>query len=102
LRYLIKIQGSVGNDDQGLPWVKGSTVLYYASNDGKINLMKRLVDFGADLNADCACWFCSVLSWTTNNARIEVIRRLLYKGADIKFVDYIARDNLDWLYGRMR
>ena len=37
-----------GPDKGGQPFVKGSTLLHYAANDGKLKLMKRLVDLGAD------------------------------------------------------
>ncbi len=70
-----------GPDDQGQPFVKGSTALHYAANDGKLQLVSRLVQLGADVNASNACWFRSVLSWAANNARTETIRWLLSKGA---------------------
>jgi ankyrin repeat protein len=43
--------------------------------------MKRLVEFGADVNASNACWFRSVLSWAANNARVKAIEWLLDHGA---------------------
>ena len=70
-----------GPDDQGQPFVKRSTALHYAANDGKLALLSRLVDLGADVNADRACWFRSVLSWAANNARLEAIAWLLEHGA---------------------
>ena len=70
-----------GPDSQGQPFVKGSTALHYAANDGKLRLIQRLIDCGADVNASRACWFRSVLSWAANNARLETIRFLLEHGA---------------------
>jgi ankyrin repeat protein len=70
-----------GPDANGDPFVKGSTALHYAANDGKLRLVRRLIECGADVNASNANWFRSVLSWAANNARIETIRLLLGRGA---------------------
>ena len=76
-----------GPDDQGRPFVKGSTALHYAANDGKLELVTKLVKLGADVNANRANWFRSALSWAANNARLEAIRLLLDKGADPASLD---------------
>src|SRR5687767_5752363 len=68
-------------DAQGEPFVRGSTALHYAANDGKLRLIQRLIEYGADVNASNACWFRSVLAWAANNARVETIRFLLAHGA---------------------
>ena len=70
-----------GPDSNGQPFVKGSTALHYAANDGKLNLAGKLIEYGADVNASGACWFRSVLAWAANNARIETIQVLLAHGA---------------------
>lgn len=70
-----------GPDESGQPFVKGSTALHYAANDGKLLLVKQLIDLGADVNASNACWFRSVLSWAANNARVDCIRLLIENGA---------------------
>lgn len=70
-----------GPDVHGEPFVKGSTALHYAANDGKLTLIRRLIDCGADVNASSACWFRSVLSWAANNAQLEAIDLLLEQGA---------------------
>ncbi len=70
-----------GPDNEGSPFVKGSTALHYAANDGKLNLIQELVHFGADVNACNANWYRSVLSWAANNARVDAIRLLLGLGA---------------------
>ena len=69
-----------GPDSNGQPFVKGSTALHYAANDGKLRLARRLIESGADVNASNASWFRSVLSWAANNARIETIKFLLERG----------------------
>jgi ankyrin repeat protein len=70
-----------GPDGEGQPFVKGSTALHYAANDGKLRLIQRLIDCGADINASSARWFRSVLAWAANNARLGTIRFLLEHGA---------------------
>lgn len=65
----------------GDPFIEGSTALHYAANDGKLRLIERLLDLGADVNASGAHWFRSVLSWAANNARIEAVQLLLSRGA---------------------
>src|SRR5262245_59545456 len=69
-----------GPDNSGQPFVKGSTALHYAANDGKLRLVRQLIEYGADVNVSNACWFRSVLSWAANNARIEIIKFLLRNG----------------------
>jgi ankyrin repeat protein len=70
-----------GPDHKGQPFVQGSTGLHYAANDGKLELVRKLIEYGADVNASNARWFRSVLSWAANNARIETIRLLIAHGA---------------------
>ncbi len=76
-----------GPDELGKPFVKGSTALHYAANDGKLQLANSLIDHGADINASNANWYRSVLSWAANNARIEMIKLLLSRGADPMSLD---------------
>src|SRR4249919_1315878 len=57
-----------GPDSKGQPFVKGSTALHYAANDGRLRLVRKLIEYGADVNASNACWYRSVLSWAANNA----------------------------------
>jgi ankyrin repeat protein len=70
-----------GPDVDGQPFVKGSTALHYAANDGKLRLVRRLIELGADVNASNARWYRSVLAWAANNARIDTIGLLLEQGA---------------------
>jgi len=70
-----------GPDRDGQPFVQGSTALHYAANDGKLRLVRKLIEYGAEVNASNANWFRSVLSWAANNARIETIKVLLAQGA---------------------
>lgn len=76
-----------GPDAQGQPFVKGSTALHYAVNDGKDRLVLKLLEYGADINASRAHWYRSVLSWAANNARISTIHLLLENGADPTSLD---------------
>jgi ankyrin repeat protein len=76
-----------GPDNKGQPFVKGSAALHYAANDGKLALVAKLVELGADVNASNANWFRSVLSWAANNARTETIKFLLDHGASPQSLD---------------
>ena len=78
-----------GPDKQGQPFVKGSTALHYAANDGKDLLVLKLLEHGSDINASGAHWYRSVLSWAANNARISTIRLLLENGADPTSLDVL-------------
>ena len=78
-----------GPDEEGQPFIKGSTALHYAANDGKDRLVLKLLENGADINASNANWYRSVLSWAANNARISTIRLLLEKGADAGSLDAV-------------
>ena len=78
-----------GPDAQGQPFVKGSTALHYAANDGKDQLVLRLLEHGSDVNASSAHWYRSVLSWAANNARISTVRLLLENGADPTSLDAV-------------
>jgi ankyrin repeat protein len=62
-------------------FIQGSTALHYAANDGKLELIGKLIEHGADVNASNAHWYRSVLSWAANNARIEAIKLLLSLGS---------------------
>ena len=60
-----------GPDEEGQPFIEGSTALHYAANDGKDRLVLKLLEHGADINASNANWYRSVLSWAANNSRIS-------------------------------
>ena len=69
-----------GTDGDAQPFVAGSTALHYAANDGKLSLARKLIEYGADVNASNAQWYRSVLAWAANNARVETIQLLLAHG----------------------
>ena len=66
-----------GSYEGGRPFVSGSTALHYAANDGKLKLIERLVECGADPNASNGAWYQYVLSWAANNAHNAAIGLLL-------------------------
>lgn len=78
-----------GPDDKGQPFVRDATALHYAANDGKLRLMKRLIELGAGVNANEANWYRSVLSWAANNARVDAVKLLLEHGADPKSLNAV-------------
>ena len=73
-----------GPDDKGTPFCYGSTALHYAANDGKLKLMKAIIEAGADVNSDECTWYASPLSWAANNAHLDAIKLLIKHGAWIK------------------
>lgn len=76
-----------GPSQHGQPFVTGATALHYAANDGKNQLIVKLLQFNADVNASHAQWYRSVLAWAANNAHLATIRLLLEHGADPMSLD---------------
>ena len=70
--------------EEGNEFIYGSTALHYAANDGKIRLIEKLLELGADVNANEAHWFATPLSWAANNAQLQAAELLLSSGADPK------------------
>lgn len=79
----------LGPDEKGQPFVKGSTALHYAANDGKDQLVLKLIECGSDANASNANWYRSVLSWAANNAQTSTVRLLLANGAEPMSLDAV-------------
>ena len=73
----------LGPDERGIPFVRGSTALHYAANDGKLRLMKVLIELGANVNACNGNWYATPMSWAANNAHLDAMQLLLDHGADI-------------------
>jgi len=69
-----------GPDRNGQPFVQRSSALHYVADDGKLALVRKLIECGADVNASNARRFRSVLSWGANNARMQAISLLFTPG----------------------
>lgn len=77
-RELAKI---VWNGNENM--IVGSTPLHWASHDGYIKLVEKLVEYGAEINSDLADWWCRPIDWAADSGRFEVVKFLIDKGATI-------------------
>lgn len=63
--------------------IKGSTPLHYAAHYDYVDLVKLLVEHGADINANKAHWWTTPLAWAADAARVEAVKFLLDNGAEV-------------------
>ena len=63
--------------------IKGSTALHYAAHYDYMDLVKLLVENGADVNAREAHWWTTPLAWAADAARSEAVKFLLDNGAEV-------------------
>ena len=81
--------------------LQDQTALYVASSRGYAEVVRSLIDHGADLNVECGDeneW--PEVKWTplhvaSNNRRLEVARLLLRHGTDVNYQDNRGRSALD-------
>ena len=59
----------------------GSTPLHWASHDGNLRLVEKLIEYGAEVNSDLADWWCRPIDWAADNGQYEVVIFLIEKGA---------------------
>ena len=64
-------------------FVKGSSALHYAALNGFTDLIKVLLNKGADLNSNKAKTYGTPLAWAVNSGIVEIVRFLIVKGAEI-------------------
>lgn len=60
--------------------IRGSTPLHWASHDGHLELVKLLIDMGAEINSDSADWWCRPIDWAVDSAQYEASQILLKNG----------------------
>lgn len=60
----------------------GATALAYASDKGHIEIVRYLLDNGADVNAEDTFYQFNPLGWALFNERTEIVTLLLEKGAE--------------------
>jgi ankyrin repeat protein len=68
------------------------TALYVASSRGYAEVVRSLIDHGANLNVECGDQYGWRVKWTpihvaSNNGRLEVARLLLGRGAGVNYKD---------------
>ena len=64
----------------------GDTALILAANNGKVEVVEKLLGKGADVNlADKNG--NTALIWAANNGKVEVVEKLLAKGADVNLAN---------------
>ena len=61
----------------------GATLLHWAAHRDAISLCKRLIEFGAEINADTAMWWRTPLAWAADGGRADAVELLLNRGADV-------------------
>ena len=64
-------------------WIEGSTALHWAAHQGSLELVKRLVKLGADINDAQADWWCRPIDWAADSGSFEIVDYLIKKGADL-------------------
>ena len=62
-------------------WIKGSTALHWAAHRGNLDIVIKLVELGADVNANKADWWCRPIDWASDSGRYKVVEYLLKNGA---------------------
>jgi ankyrin repeat protein len=84
-----------GSPDRGRrgPIPGAMSPLQYAARDGRLDIVKMLLDAGADINQREANDITPLLSAITNN-HPDVARQLVDRGADIKAADWYGRTPL--------
>jgi len=61
--------------------IVGSTPLHWASHDGNLELIEKLIKCGADVNSDFADWWCRPIDWAADSGQAEVVKLLIDCGA---------------------
>jgi uncharacterized protein len=84
-----------GSPDRGrrAPTPGGMTPLLYASRDGRLDIVRMLLDAGAEIDRRDANDITPLIATITNN-HPDVARYLIERGADIKAVDWYGRTPL--------
>ena len=76
-----KLAKVVWKGDEDL--IVGSTPLHWASHDGHLDLVEKLLELGADVNSDLADWWCRPIDWAADSGRFEVVKLLIENGATL-------------------
>lgn len=66
-------------DDHG----EGATLLHIAASRNRIDVVKLLIERGADVNTKGGWWVVTPLHWAADNGHTEIVRLLIEHGADV-------------------
>jgi ankyrin repeat protein len=87
------VRGGLPARGSRAPIPGGMTPLLYAARDGRMDIVRMLLDAGADINQRDGNEIPSLIIAITNN-HPDVARFLIDRGADIKAVDWYGRTPL--------
>jgi ankyrin repeat protein len=87
------VRGGLPDRGSRAPIPGGLTPLLYAVRDGRLEVARRLVEAGADVDRGDANGITPLISAITNN-HVDVARFLIDRGADIRAADWYGRTPL--------
>jgi len=87
------VRGGLPDRGSRAPIPGGMTPLLYAARDGRTEIVRTLLDAGADVNHPDANAITPLIAAITNN-HPDTARLLIDRGADIKAVDWYGRTAL--------
>ena len=64
-------------------FIVGSIPLHWASHDGNLELVEKLIEHAADVNSDLADWWCRPIDWAADSGQFEVVKYLIDMGATL-------------------
>ena len=73
-----------------------NTVLYIASRNGNLNMVKYLVEHGADVNIQNRWGETALYQASNRNGHLDIIRYLVEHGADVNIKDEDSKTVLHW------
>jgi ankyrin repeat protein len=77
---------AAGEDPNSCDW--GYSALYEAAKEGQIDIVKNLVEAGADINLIPEGYWTTPIYEAVQNGHLEVVRYLIAKGANIQGFPY--------------
>jgi ankyrin repeat protein len=61
----------------------GASPLHWAAHRNAVELCRRLIELGADVNDSASDWWLTPLSWGADAASVEAVELLLKHGAEV-------------------
>lgn len=99
-----------GNIDQAISWIKTNpeflnmvtpfgTWLHVAASSGNIDMVRRLLDLGVDINARGGTLGGDALNYAASNGHIDVVKHLLSRGAEMDISEPEKNPLFSAIYG---